>query len=149
MAPKQKASEFSSKSKKSSHSGNVATKSRSANNRSASSSSYLNDDTNYAPFEAQLSRIGLSLRDVVGDGNCCFRALSDQLFGNESQHNDIRQRTCQYMRQNRDEFQPFMAALLDDDDMSEKSGGKKASSKQADSYDRYVKTLETLGIEIL
>jgi len=53
------------------------------------------------------------------------------------------------MRQNRDEFQPFMAALLDDDDMSEKSGGKKASSKQADSYDRYVKTLETLGIEIL
>ncbi len=138
MPPKKKAFSANQKIKQPVDSGQVASKSRRGGN-----SSYFKDDKNYAPFSAQLARIGLALKDVVGDGNCCFRALSDQLFGNEAQHNDIRQRTCQYMRQNRDQFQPFMAALLDDDETADRSFGK--GGKQIDPYDKYIKSLETSG----
>lgn len=115
---------------------------------SKKSTSYLEEDRNYGPFQAQLTRIGLTIRDVGGDGNCFFRALSDQLFGNESQHIDIRQRTCQYLKQNRDEFQPFVAALVDEGEMANNNkpvSSNKKASKVTDSYDCYIKALETLG----
>lgn len=48
------------------------------------------------------------IRDVEGDGNCLFRALSDQLEGTEAKHMYFRRETAEYMRQNRSLFEPFI-----------------------------------------
>lgn len=101
-------------------------------------SSYFNGDESYESFSSQLQKLGLELRDITGDGNCCFRALSDQLEGNESQHLVYRKQVCQYIRQNRDEFEPFIAALIEEDD------GPKKSSK-LDSFEMYLKNMEQAG----
>ena len=36
------------------------------------------------------SRFNMRLVPVIGDGNCLFRALSDIIFGNESEHQNVR-----------------------------------------------------------
>ncbi|RNA29392.1 OTU domain-containing 3 [Brachionus plicatilis] len=102
------------------------------------SSSYLNDDENYVSFSKQLEKLSLELRDITGDGNCCFRALSDQMEGNESQHLVYRKQVCQYIRQNRAEFEPFIAALIEEED-----GPKKPS--KLDSFEQYLKSMEQAG----
>jgi hypothetical protein len=46
--------------------------------------------------------------DVVGDGNCLFRALSVALFGTEAQHAAIRAQTCDFLKNNRTKYyDPF------------------------------------------
>jgi OTU domain-containing protein 3 len=133
---------FGSSSKKSSSSAN------------SNNSSYLAEDENFKSFSTQLERLGLQLRDITGDGNCCFRALSDQMFGNEGQHFDFRKRVCQYIRQNRDEFEPFVAALIDDEDddndASNNNAGAKvkkflSNNKKLDAFEKYIKNLEQAG----
>lgn len=127
------------------------------NNASSSTTSYLAEDENFKGFAAQLERLGLQLRDITGDGNCCFRALSDQMYGNESAHVEFRKRVCQYMRNNRDEFEPFVAALIDDDEEEEQqqsNGGgeivnriKRSTflNKKLDAFEKYIKNLEQPG----
>lgn len=97
------------------------------------STSYLAEDENFQKFSAQLSKLGLELRDITGDGNCCFRALSDQMQGTEAHHLDYRKRVCQYMRQSREEFEPFVAALIDDEDQSG-DGAAAESNSVANGY---------------
>ena len=82
------------------------------NGKKKESSSYLADDENFLGFSNQLAKLGLELRDITGDGNCCFRAISDQIEGNERSHLDYRKRVCQYMRQNREEFVFFFLLVL-------------------------------------
>jgi len=57
----------------------------------------------------QLERIGLALKEINGDGNCLFRALADQLYGDSGDryHMDLRSNTVEYMRRNREDFEPF------------------------------------------
>ncbi len=59
-------------------------------------------------FCEQLRPFGLVIRDVRGDGNCLFRAIADQLEGNEHLHTTYRARVCNYMEENPDNFQPFV-----------------------------------------
>ena len=47
-------------------------------------------------------------RDVVGDGNCGYRAIAIQLFENESYHNIIRQHVYEYLKINKDQFIDFI-----------------------------------------
>ena len=42
-----------------------------------------------------------------GDGNCFFRAISDQLDGNENNHAEIRHRVCDTLEAMAELFQPF------------------------------------------
>lgn len=102
------------------------------------SSSYLNDDENYESFSKQLEKLGLELRDITGDGNCCFRALSDQMEGNEGQHMVYRKQVCQFIRMNRTEFEPFIAALIEEDTEPKKSN-------KLDSFEQYLKNMEQAG----
>lgn len=122
---------------------------KNANHKKGQKDSYLADDKNFESFSAQLAKLGLELRDITGDGNCCFRALSDQINGDESLHLDIRRRVCEYMLRNRDEFEPFVAALLEDsdDDSSNKKSNKKQqqANKNMDAYEMYIKNLEKSG----
>lgn len=53
---------------------------------------------------------GLSLyaSSTTGDGNCLFRALSDQLYGDETRHFEIRQEVVKYVREAKDHFAAFV-----------------------------------------
>jgi OTU domain-containing protein 3 len=102
------------------------------NKKNNQSKSYLADDDNYQSFSNQLLKLGLQLRDITGDGNCLFRyyvcqilktkffnnsskffrALSDQMEGDETHHLEYRKKVCIYMRQNREEFEPFIGFIF-------------------------------------
>ncbi|NXP50712.1 OTUD3 protein, partial [Heliornis fulica] len=56
----------------------------------------------------QLRALGLTLREVPGDGNCLFRALGDQLEGHSRNHLRHRQETVDYMIKQREDFEPFV-----------------------------------------
>jgi len=64
------------------------------------------DDT--ASLAHQLAPLGLQVREIPGDGNCLFRAVSDQLEGHARNHMDYRLRTTAYMESCRDDFEPFV-----------------------------------------
>lgn len=59
-------------------------------------------------IKSQLLTLGLTLREVPGDGNCLFRALGDQLDGHMGNHYRHRQDTTTYMLDHREDFQPFV-----------------------------------------
>lgn len=63
---------------------------------------------NIKSLSEQLSKIGLKIRDVVGDGNCLFRALADQLDGDDSAHKRHRQDVVSYIKEHRSDFEPFI-----------------------------------------
>ena len=43
-------------------------------------------------------------KDVIGDGNCGYRAIANQLFGNENYHNIIRADVYNYLKLNSERF---------------------------------------------
>lgn len=55
-----------------------------------------------------LSSLGLYAAPIVGDGNCLFNALSDQLYGNQHQHAAIRARVIDYMREHAEYYKQFI-----------------------------------------
>lgn len=66
------------------------------------------DDENFTCFKDQLKAMGLTLREIQGDGNCLFRALNDQLEGHTRNHLKHRYETVQYMKEHRNDFEPFV-----------------------------------------
>lgn len=63
----------------------------------------------------ELEAFGLRLHEVVGDGNCFFRVMADQLgalrtpeFQHEEDYCSLRKRVTAYMRANKDAFEPFV-----------------------------------------
>jgi len=59
-------------------------------------------------FAAQLELMGLKVREVIGDGNCLFRALADQLDGDDHAHARHRQDVVRYITEHRADFEPFI-----------------------------------------
>ncbi|KAK9054103.1 hypothetical protein SSX86_025180 [Deinandra increscens subsp. villosa] len=59
-------------------------------------------------FRAQLDALGLKIIEVTADGNCFFRALADQLDGDEDMHEKYRKMVVQYIMKNRESFEPFI-----------------------------------------
>ena len=55
-------------------------------------------------LQSRLAEYGLSILDVGGAGDCFFRAVSHQLYGEPSYHMNIRGVGVQYMRANPDRF---------------------------------------------
>ncbi|KAI9679344.1 MAG: hypothetical protein M1817_005364 [Caeruleum heppii] len=51
---------------------------------------------------------GLYAADIRGDGNCLFNALSDQIYGTQNQHREIRARVIDYMRDNASYYKQFV-----------------------------------------
>ncbi|ODN02410.1 OTU domain-containing protein 3 [Orchesella cincta] len=75
--------------------------------RKSQDQSKYNDDS-FLGVQKQLTALGLTIREMPGDGNCLFRALSDQLCGNSRNHLDYRRAVVQYMRDFRSDFEPFV-----------------------------------------
>ena len=79
---------------------------------------------------------GLTIVDMTADGNCLFRSLSDQLFGDYGNlHDEIRSRICDYMEENGDDFKLFL--VLDDDDCEEGDDAK--------DFENYISTMREDG----
>eukprot|EP00741_Cyanophora_paradoxa_P020258 tig00021238_g19552.t1 len=51
---------------------------------------------------------GFRIVDVVGDGNCLFRSIADQLCGSQHRHAEYRKRIMDYIAARPDEYAPFM-----------------------------------------
>ncbi|EFJ40092.1 hypothetical protein VOLCADRAFT_100184, partial [Volvox carteri f. nagariensis] len=64
--------------------------------------------TNGDDLGTELAALGLRIKEITGDGNCFFRALGDQLQGDERQHVQLRQRVVSYMLDHQDDFAPFV-----------------------------------------
>jgi OTU-like cysteine protease len=66
------------------------------------------DDLDLRAFAVHLGRKGLCVRDVEADGSCMFRAVSDQLYGDETHHYELRKRCVKYMVDHSADFAPFV-----------------------------------------
>ncbi|KAJ4714837.1 OTU domain-containing protein 3 [Melia azedarach] len=64
--------------------------------------------TDMVRFRAHLDSLGLKIIEITADGNCFFRALADQLEGNEEHHQKYRSMVVQYIEKNRETFEPFI-----------------------------------------
>nr|ODO02809.1 hypothetical protein L204_01550 [Cryptococcus depauperatus CBS 7855] len=62
--------------------------------------------------KSEITRLGLTLRDVQGDGNCLFRCLSDQLYGTEKHHLEMRKLVCDYLYLHKDTMQGFVVPFM-------------------------------------
>ena len=59
-------------------------------------------------FIKELENLGYFIKEVKGDGNCLFRSVSEQIEGDENNHQIYRQKCVEYMKENKDEFSPFL-----------------------------------------
>jgi hypothetical protein len=50
---------------------------------------------------------------MVDDGNCQFRALSFELYGDQSHHASVRSITIAHMKANPDNFMPYVGEESD------------------------------------
>ncbi|QRV85454.1 OTU-like cysteine protease [Ceratobasidium sp. AG-Ba] len=66
---------------------------------------------NTAELTAQLRSLGLYAAPTLGDGNCLFRALSDQIYGTPNEHLPLRVEICNFMAAHPERFEAF----VDDD----------------------------------
>ncbi|KAF2148999.1 cysteine proteinase [Myriangium duriaei CBS 260.36] len=62
----------------------------------------------YADEFPLLSALGLYAADIRGDGNCLFNSLSDQIYGSQDQHPDIRAKVIEYMREHGAYYKMFL-----------------------------------------
>jgi len=56
----------------------------------------------------QLATIGFKKMNVLGDGNCFFRAISHQLYQDENRHLNIRSEAINYLILYMNDFVPFI-----------------------------------------
>ena len=64
-------------------------------------------------IDARLARLGLSSVLMMDDGNCQFRALSHQLFGDQSFHKEVRAEVVAWMKTHAASFAPFVGGRSD------------------------------------
>lgn len=65
------------------------------------------DSTSDSEFPL-LASLQLYAANTTGDGNCLFRAFSDQLYGDESHYAKIRSQALSYIKTHRERFEAFV-----------------------------------------
>jgi len=65
-------------------------------------------------FQTRMQTKGLQVIEVQADGNCLFRAVSHQLYLDESQHAELRQKCVDHMSSNRERFAVFCSVDFDE-----------------------------------
>ncbi|ETM48333.1 hypothetical protein PPTG_09912 [Phytophthora nicotianae INRA-310] len=71
--------------------------------------------TSNEQVEQHYSALGWTVVPIGKDGNCLFRAISDQLYNNELFHQDIRRRLVDFIEREEKHFQPFVDGEQVDD----------------------------------
>lgn len=59
-------------------------------------------------FEKKLRKKGLAIMKMGEDGACLFRAVADQVYGDEEMHSLVRKLCCDYMTKNSDYFSQYV-----------------------------------------
>lgn len=81
----------------------------STRSRTRSSKAILYDPAqNTELLNQQLHALGLYAAHTIGDGNCLFRALSDQLYGTPNYHLKLRDEICDWIASRKDRYAPFV-----------------------------------------
>ncbi|GAA6011467.1 hypothetical protein JCM10207_002629 [Rhodosporidiobolus poonsookiae] len=81
-------------------------------------------------LNGQLREAGLYAANILGDGNCLFRALSDQLYGSPSMHLAIRHEICDYLSANPEKYRFF----IDEDSVKGGFDGHVREMRQPGTY---------------
>jgi hypothetical protein len=91
-----------------------ATRQRVQPTRNASRRATSRKASNYngAKIEEYMTSHGVIRTPIVGDGNCLFRALADQLGYGENRHREIRDKVVETIKQDKNYFVNF----IDEDD---------------------------------
>ncbi|CAF3403497.1 unnamed protein product [Rotaria sp. Silwood2] len=66
-------------------------------------------DFRFHSLTEQLRVLNLRTITIIGDGNCFFRAISDQLFGTQTYHRRLRSDAITYIRRNSAAFEFFVS----------------------------------------
>jgi len=61
-----------------------------------------------AQFEIKLKTQDLKIKKMGGDGNCLFRAISDQIYGTEEHHLELRNWCMSYIVQEKEFFSQYI-----------------------------------------
>ena len=69
-----------------------------------------NQKTEREKLVLRLVSMGFELRNVPGDGNCCFHSIVDQIYGfvDSDKAKSLREESCKYMRQHAEHFTEFL-----------------------------------------
>jgi hypothetical protein len=85
-----------------------------------------------------LAMDSLEIVEMSPDGNCLFRSLSDQLFGDYgNNHGDVRWAICDYIEKHQDDFKVFLV-FEDKDDVDQ-------HEEDARDFEHYVETIRKDG----
>jgi OTU-like cysteine protease len=63
---------------------------------------------NAAKIEEYMTSHGVVRKSIIGDGNCLFRAMADQIGYGEGRHREIRDRIVQTIKADREYFANFI-----------------------------------------
>ena len=67
-----------------------------------------------ARFAAKMAKKGLIIKPMGEDGACLFRAVADQVYGDQDMHEVIRKQCMDYIAQNRDYFSQYITEDFND-----------------------------------
>ena len=96
------------------------------------------DDENYKKLQKNLDAENLLIIDMSPDGNCLFRSLSDQLYGDYgNRHSDVRETVCDYMEKNEADFIVFLVFEDEDDDEQQE--------EDARDFEHYIESMRQEG----
>ena len=77
---------------------------------------YDYDDVEEQQLRTTLAKDGYTIHDMSADGNCLFRAISDQVYDDAGMnHALVRGRICQYLASHKLDFQYFLVFAEDND----------------------------------
>ena len=84
-----------------------------SSNNSNNSNIVLNEDQELI-FEKIMKRNNFEIQKVSGDGNCLFRAVSDQVYGTDIHYDIIRQKCMDYLQVQKRFFEHFIEGDFDE-----------------------------------
>ena len=79
-----------------------------------SRSPYAGVSVNSGALKTRLKRQGLEIKKMLGDGNCLFRAVSTQIYGDADWHGDIRKHVVKYLKSEQSYFSQFITEDFDE-----------------------------------
>ena len=65
-------------------------------------------------FKNNMEKINFNIKIIEKDGNCLFRAISDQIYGDEKYYSILREKCMDYLEIERDFFQQFIEGDFDE-----------------------------------
>lgn len=60
-------------------------------------------------FEKKMKKKGLVIKQMMEDGACLFRAIADQVYGDQDMHDMVRKHCMDYVEANAEMFSPFVS----------------------------------------